>query len=78
MKYTVVGVAVLKDIFNRKVEDLDFEPVVEHVEADNVQEAEFEAAALHRSIVPNKRLRILAVFDQHLIELKSAGLDSTS
>lgn len=71
MKYTVVCVGVLKDHLSRDAETLDFEPIVAHVEADTVQEAEFEAAAQHEHMFPiTKRLRFLAVFEGHLADLK--------
>lgn len=73
MKYTVVCVCVLVDEFVRDVEVLDFEPIVEHVEAANMQEAEFEAAARYKLWVPTKRPRFLAVFEGHLIDLKGQG-----
>jgi len=74
VKYTVVCVGVLKDYLNRDAEALDFEPVVAHVEADNPQEAEFEAAAQNQHMFPvTKRLRFLAVFEGHVIDLKIAS-----
>jgi hypothetical protein len=74
VKYTVVCVAVLKDHLKRDVEELDFEPLVAHVEAENVQEAEFEAAAQNQHMFPvTKRLRFIAVFDDHLTDLKTSS-----
>lgn len=79
MKYTVVCVCVLADEFARSAKALDLEPVIEHVEADNVPEAEFEVASRHfAELVPTRQLRFLAVFEGHLTDLKSDGQDSAS
>jgi hypothetical protein len=74
MKYTVVCAHAVSGIYSNGIALF---PTVLHVEAANVQEAEYEAAAQHQSIVPPKELRFLAVFEGHLTDLKSAGLDST-
>lgn len=65
MKFTVVCAAILK----RDAEELDLEPIVVHVEASCVQEAESEAAT-QIGIQVRKQLRFLAVFEGHLFDLK--------
>jgi len=74
MKYTVVCAYAVRGVYSNGTAIF---PVVEHVEADNMQEAEYEAAARrHQSAlagfgeVPPRELRFLAVFEGHLTNLK--------
>lgn len=67
MKYTVVCAHAVAGVYSNGIAIF---PTVLHVEADNVQEAEFEAAAAYQSVVPPKQFRFLAVFEGHLVNLK--------